>query len=170
MNTQTEYKGDLKGFPQEIVQRLLDIQVKQGNGRDITVFERNLYNNVKGVQWSDTEEGHLFWRNVLAERDFGKFFDKYPKQFNPKRGDMVLVWDDLSSQEEAIFLASIEGAENPYLVVSDQDEDEFFTNKPFNFDYYKYMEIIPQKVKLTLQDISDGKGVGVDPKLIKIIE
>lgn len=32
----------------------------------------------------------------------------------------------------------------------------------------EYKEIQEQFIELTLQDISDGKGVGVDPKLIKI--
>ena len=32
-----EYKGEIKGFPQEIVEKMLDYQEKQGNKRNIEI-------------------------------------------------------------------------------------------------------------------------------------
>jgi hypothetical protein len=79
-----------------------------------------------------------------------------------KRGDKVLVWDNDDVISERIFLAKIEGALFPYIV---KDSDK----KDFLIIGYKNCKHASQVVELTLQDISDGKGVGVDPKLIKII-
>ena len=35
-----EPKGQLEGFPKEIIARMLDCQEEQGNKRDVTVFEK----------------------------------------------------------------------------------------------------------------------------------
>jgi hypothetical protein len=88
------------------------------------------------------------------------------KESEFKRGDKVFVWYEIeSSAQELIFLAEIKGSKYPYIVTSEEElEKECFT-----FNYYKNCKHAPQVVELTLQDISDGKGVGVDPKLIKII-
>ena len=48
-----EPKGELEGFPKEIISRMLDCQEEQGNPRDVSVFERdrkeveNLKNQMK---------------------------------------------------------------------------------------------------------------------------
>lgn len=76
-----EYKGELNGLPSEIVDKILEYQVKQGNPRDITVFENNLLANYYngGFSWYDTENTHEFWRKVLVEKDFNLFYRKYLK-------------------------------------------------------------------------------------------
>jgi len=38
----------------------------------------------------------------------------------------------------------------------------------FKYPYYREIEEKQEIVELTIQDISEGKGVGVDPKLIRI--
>ena len=38
---QEDLKGDIKDFPIEIVQKMVDEQVKQGNEADVTVFQEN---------------------------------------------------------------------------------------------------------------------------------
>ena len=39
------YKGQLEGFPSEIVERMLKYQVEQGNKEDVSVFENILDTN-----------------------------------------------------------------------------------------------------------------------------
>lgn len=34
-----EFKGDLKGFPSEVVEKMLERQVEQGSKRDVKIFE-----------------------------------------------------------------------------------------------------------------------------------
>ena len=36
-----EYGGEIKDFPPEIVEKMLEKQVEQGNKRDVSVFEKN---------------------------------------------------------------------------------------------------------------------------------
>lgn len=90
---QSEYKGELKGFPKEIVEAMLDEQERQGQKRDVTVFEAsrgdaaNWQSQVGGVGggflWSCSKEGHDFWEKTLHyefDKGFTTFYNKYPKQ------------------------------------------------------------------------------------------
>jgi len=70
------YKGELNGFPEEVVEKMLERQFEQDNVKDITVFEDNIYG---GFSWSNSIEGLTFWLNVISQRNFDLFFDKYPK-------------------------------------------------------------------------------------------
>jgi hypothetical protein len=47
------YKGDLKGFPPEVVEWMLDQQEAQGNRRDVSVFEEG--------RMADKSEGGFNW-------------------------------------------------------------------------------------------------------------
>lgn len=76
-----EYKGELKGFPSEIVEKMLEYQIQQRNEKDVSVLEENKYEGKRegGFYWKDTPEGILFWEKVIVEKDFNLFFEKYPK-------------------------------------------------------------------------------------------
>ena len=80
------YRGQIADFPREIVEKMLKNQVKQGNKRNITVFEKNRtrYVGGGGFAWEKTTEGYEFWNLVISYRKFHHFFEKYPKkeQFN----------------------------------------------------------------------------------------
>ena len=75
-------KGDLKGFPKEIIAKMLDYQEEQGNPRDVSVFEEDFWvpMSIKGFDWDNTKDGFDFWEQVILERNFDLFFKKYPKQ------------------------------------------------------------------------------------------
>jgi hypothetical protein len=82
--------GQIKGFPIEVVQRMVDCQVEQGNKADVSVFQSDVRACVfdGGFDWDKTSEGSKFWCHVLTG-DFDEFFEMYPKQ-NKKvyyRGD-----------------------------------------------------------------------------------
>lgn len=76
------YKGELEGFPEEIVEWMLDNQVKQGNPRDVSVFGLNIEANAKqkGFDWDQTSEDSKFCRDVIASNKFNIFFEKYPRK------------------------------------------------------------------------------------------
>jgi hypothetical protein len=88
-------KGELTGFPKEIIARMLDCQEEQGNKRDVFVFEEHksysLY--VGGFDWDKTKEGYDFWEEVITEKNFDLFFEKYPKQVNPDNSQEFRVRD-----------------------------------------------------------------------------
>lgn len=78
--------GDIEGFPIEIVQKMVDYQVKQGNKPNVKIFQENFCSAVDedGFDWSDTDEGYRFWYDILNNYTFNSFFKKYPKK---NRGD-----------------------------------------------------------------------------------
>lgn len=73
------YKGQIENFPPEIVEKMLYYQEKQGNKRDVSVFENLKSSGEEGFMWCLTEEGDDFWTDVIDDCNFDVFFAKYPK-------------------------------------------------------------------------------------------
>lgn len=90
----SKYKGKLEGFPKEVVERMLYEQEKQGNKRDVTVFERDSDESrvFGGFNKSDTINGYSFWCDIINKKDFDLFFKKYPKKEETfEVGDWVTI-------------------------------------------------------------------------------
>ena len=93
-----EPKGQLTGFPKEIIARMLECQEEQGTPRDISVFERDRTAGqyVEGFAWYKTKEGNYLWHKIINNKNFNLFFEKYPKQYSQdysqefKVGDKVI--------------------------------------------------------------------------------
>ena len=77
-----EPKGQLIDFPKEIIARILDYQEEQGNKRDVTVFEKSKFTplEVGGFAWNRTKEKDVFWYEIISNKNFDLFFEKYPKK------------------------------------------------------------------------------------------
>ena len=75
-------KGDLEGFPLEVIDKMIERQVEQGNIANVEVFEtrRTSDDSYKGFYWETTEEGCYFWTSVIDNKNFDLFFEKYPKE------------------------------------------------------------------------------------------
>lgn len=78
---QSDLIGDIKGFPIEVVQKMVERQVEQGNKSDVTVFQRrsDAAQWCGGFDFSKTAEGHSFWGNIM-ENNFNVFFERYPNK------------------------------------------------------------------------------------------
>jgi hypothetical protein len=64
-------------------------------------------------------------------------------EFNPKRGDEVLVWDENESRKyKVIYIATIEGARYPIVTVSLINEDRYRNGQPFNIICWDNMQPI----------------------------
>lgn len=76
-----EFKGYLKGFPPEVVEKMLERQVEQGCRRDVSIFERDHYAGfyIGGFDWHNSIEGYDFWNTVIGYKYFDHFFERYPK-------------------------------------------------------------------------------------------
>lgn len=76
------YGGEIADFPVEIVERMLECQVEQGNKRDVSIFEKNIYQTTKngGFNWWETNDGEDFWNDVINNKNFALFFERYPKK------------------------------------------------------------------------------------------
>jgi hypothetical protein len=66
------YKGQLKGFPEHIVNMMLDNQEAQGNKRDVTVFERckKANRSQDGFTWEESKEDEFYWVKVIEDSDY----------------------------------------------------------------------------------------------------
>ena len=84
--TQQNLFGDIKGFPIEIIEKMLKHQEKQTGKRDISVFIRNKKADVKhgGFTWNQTEEGIDFWSQTMS-KNFTPFYKKY--------GEKPIIYD-----------------------------------------------------------------------------
>lgn len=76
------YKGELEGFPVEVVDKMLERQFEQTGKKDVSVFENKISANDDdgGFYWGKTMEGYSWWHDVITSRDFPKFYERYPKQ------------------------------------------------------------------------------------------
>lgn len=64
-------------------------------------------------------------------------------EFNPKRGDMVMVWDgDENDAREQIYLTTIEGCVCPIVSVYPDDADKFIKGEVFSITVTRHMKPI----------------------------
>jgi hypothetical protein len=62
-------------------------------------------------------------------------------EWQPKRGDRVLVWDDENSEPlKAIYLETVIGCTQPFLVVAPECEEDFLQGYKVDFITYKQMK------------------------------
>jgi hypothetical protein len=75
-----------KDLPIEIQQRMLDEQERQGNPRDANVFEKEITAIIPegGFLWEESVEGFNFWKEIIWNRNFAVFYEKYPKESDKK--------------------------------------------------------------------------------------
>ena len=80
--TEKDLVGEIKDFPIEVVQKMVERQIEQGNKADVTVFQKYKFNdkNNGGFDWKITIDGGYFWENIIKNKNFYLFFKKYPKQ------------------------------------------------------------------------------------------
>lgn len=97
----SKYKGRITDFPEEVVEKMLEYQEKQGNLRDVSVFEKYPCSaSPLGFDWDKTDEtleGWDFWFDVIMNKKFDLFFRRYPKKKEPivgvfKVNDTVYSW------------------------------------------------------------------------------
>ena len=73
---QEDLVGEIKDFPIEVVQKMVEEQIKQGDDADVTAFQKIPYG---GFLWLETKDGEDFWSAIIGKKNFNLFFEKYPK-------------------------------------------------------------------------------------------
>ena len=68
--------GDIKDFPIEVVQKMIEEQVRQGYKANVTMFQNG---KADGFSWLDSPDGVDFWSRVIYEKNFDLFFKRCPK-------------------------------------------------------------------------------------------
>lgn len=74
-------------LPAEVLNRMLELQVKQGNPRNSEVFKYciDADSALKGFDWYKSEERYFFWEDVLLKGNLNTFYTKYPIHEEPER-------------------------------------------------------------------------------------
>lgn len=120
-------KNEIENFPQEVIDKMLERQVEQGNPKNIKTFIENKY-SVKhrgGFNWKESEEGHEFWAEVIVDRNFDLFFEKYPKQ-SPSIYPKLMMVDDnpITKENTGIKRVVFMEKNNRFLAWADVDSFE----------------------------------------------
>lgn len=143
-----EPKGQLEGFPKEIIAKMLDYQEEQGNERDISVFEKNIIagKNTKGFGWFITKEGTDFWCDVISNKDFNIFFERYLKKDNQyksqefKLGDEVI--DIISRRRGRVVKIHDPNSRFPVIVKFNDEEVASFSLDGRYYSIDKYPRLL----------------------------
>lgn len=91
-------KGDIIGFPKEILAKLLLYQTSQQTFETlifkerIAIFEKQVYMPLEygGFDPWLTVEGESFWANVIHDRNWDMYFEKYPEVIFPKNNKVTI--------------------------------------------------------------------------------
>ena len=74
-----DLKGEIKDFPIEIVQKMVDYHIKEEGKMNIADMNELQILPDGAFDWRNTNEGLEFWGRVIHHHDFDLFFEKYPK-------------------------------------------------------------------------------------------
>jgi hypothetical protein len=158
------YKIRITAENQAIVKRIAN-----ENGMNPTKFEIDLFGEYYGIKNNKIQLPSLVESDdtEITTEQFIEMFDKKeklsyteaakkeeritnaeiiksmnnPTEWQPKRGDRVLVWDnDEKLAEEIIFLAEIKGSEYPIITVHNADKKRFIIGETFSILTYKHMK------------------------------
>jgi hypothetical protein len=138
---QEDLIGDIKDFPIEIVQRMVECQVEQGNKANVTVFQNKNGCGIEegGFDWIKTKEFLAFWDYVIGNKNFNTFFEKYPK--DKKESTINTIQEELlENSSDTICLKETEGTGK---VISQPDQSLKYDNEKLRWDL------------LPLEDIED---------------
>jgi hypothetical protein len=161
------YKGQLKGVPKEVVDKMLEHQAAQGNKRDVTVFEEYLQRDAinGGFRWSITPECYDFWEDVISKRKFDSFFKRYPKAYQyPKV--MMVSRDNTLWFKRVVFMEKCNGYLAWFDVENLRDAEEATST-----GFWKYAKDIeepkqPKMVEVTFEEVA--KALNIEPSLLRI--
>lgn len=163
------YKGQLKGFPKEVVKRMLECQEEQGNKRDVSVFEMKVGKGAMdgGFDWGRTKEKSVFWSDVINYKMFKTFFKKYPKkQEYPKvmfvSNKPILEEFAENKSKRVVFLEknSLFFAWNKAETLDEAEEITSFAS-------WKYAKDIPVPVEMTVEEIEEKLGLEKGTLIVK---
>lgn len=197
----------IEGYPPHVVELMLDEQERQGNPRNVAVFQKKADAGYfeGGFTWGKSVKGPMFWSSIhnghkfeiaitepkvetakeVVRKAVERPTEKFEQPEEIKVGDRVIV--DFSSRKQrdkrikarekvVISIVSNDNGEKVYICVSQNLLDKLkaldMTNggmSSHSIDEIQVCKAEPEKVKLTLRDISEGKGAGIPPELIEIV-
>lgn len=199
MITEKDCIGAIKGYPPHIVELMLDEQEKQNNPRNVAVFQEKADAGYfeGGFNWRSSTQGPRFWSSIHNARNFDIYPYKEAENEEPITlnnvvetpvtqdekeedgfipGALVRV-TSLGKRKEKILLCALDTPGGKvYICITKEFYKRLLTEDVTRASsvcsYRDGVELINSsvgKVRLTLKDISEGKGVGIPPELIEIV-
>ena len=178
---QSDLVGDINDFPIEIVQKMIEEQIKQGNKANVSVFQQRCITDADngGFDWDETTDGLEFWKSVISHQEFNVFFKKYPKKTNLVYivGDSEIGMDIIKTLEKygGINEHNYKGNRDDVLYYIEPNNNfievcDFKLNNPlYEVLMVTYQPIDPEEfiVELTMEQIAEKFGVDVNNLRIK---
>lgn len=185
---QEDLVGQLLDFPIEVVQKMVERQIEQGNEPDVTIFQKDCRATRldRGFTWSSTIEGDVFWYIVIAQHRFADFFERYP---NGSLSKKVYIWGHPTKGKKVIEALKERGGLDRYIGYAGDRTDSIYYIDPitskielcnadstdrtvkslFNMvtTYHEKIEINEDELEVTLDEIAEKFGVDVEKLKIK---
>ena len=191
--TKEDLIGQIANFPLKIVEAMVSNQVRQGNPANVKIFQEKVDASFVegGFSWNKSAEGQFFWSKVINGKHFPKEIVPPNKSIEPvkpeepvnespeevveeaketpayKVGDIVKIGNSTRSR---VIIGYFPDMPNPYLTITEESFKDFMNGKTSCHINVTAIEEPKKYVYLTLKDISEGKGVGIDPDLIRIVQ
>lgn len=177
--TAVDLIGKIKNFPIEVVEKMVEEQVRQGNKADVTIFQKEVTVDTRdgGFVWKITKDGHAFWDEIIRCHKFDVFFAKYPK--NNKQ---VFIIGDSEVGYDIITTLEARGGINEHGYTGDSDDAIYYIDPVTNYievcaidsDLYNVVSSVftciqaeEQKIVISLQKIAELLDVDVNRIVIK---
>lgn len=186
--TKEDLIGQITNFPLWIVKAMVSNQVRQGNPANVKVFQEKVDASFVegGFSWNKSAEGQFFWSKVINGKQFPKEITPLDKSIEPadespkeavvsaREGNAYNVGDVIrvkigNSTGSRVIIGYFPDMPNPYLTITEESFRDLMNGKASCRINVTAIEEPKRYVYLTLKDISEGKGVGVDPDLIRIV-
>lgn len=179
---QSDLVGEIKDFPIEVVEKMIEEQVAQGNYPNVEMFQKYVTADTEngGFDWDKTIDDIDFWREVIGESNFDLFFEKYPKKNKPNLvyivGDSEVGMDIIKTLEKygGINEHEYNGGYNDCIYYIDPYNNfieicDFKELKLWNviLDTYTPIEVEESVLEVTMEEIAKKFGVDVTNLRIK---
>ena len=187
--TKEDLIGQITNFPLWIVKAMVSNQVRQGNPANVKVFQEKVDASFVegGFSWNKSAEGQFFWSKVINGKQFPKEIVPPDKSIEPvnespkeavvsaREGNAYNVGDVIrvkigNSTGSRVIIGYFPDMPNPYLTITEESFRDLMNGKTSCRINVTAIEEPKKFVYLTLKDISEGKGVGIDPDLIRIVQ
>ncbi len=187
--TKEDLIGQIANFPLWIVKAMVSNQVRQGNPANVKVFQEKVDASFVegGFSWNKSAEGQFFWSKVINGKQFPKEITSPDKSIEPadespkeavasaREGNAYNVGDVIrvkigNSTGSRVIIGYFPDMPKPYLTITEESFRDLMNGKTSCRINMTAIEEPKKYVYLTLKDISEGKGVGIDPDLIKIVQ
>lgn len=178
----SDLKGDIKDFPIEIVQKMVDYQYEQTGKCDVSLFQkcRTSDKHAGCFTWEFTAEGQRFWNKVINYKEFDVFFKKYPKTMKKKSANLVYIVGTARTDNAIIKTLEKYGGKNKcklsgkgstniiYFITPKNEIDDITLELKFLLDLAGYEEIQVEEPieEFTIEEIA--KLLGKNPNSIRI--